>query len=110
MRSAVAAGFGLWAVAGPREALTGRGDPQYRREMAASFGEFGDRVRLGGDPAGAQRLGDQRGAVLGRQQAGGKPGCAVRVDIRAFHDLVLGNGSLPLDVLDRVVARWTATR
>ncbi|CAM5733927.1 hypothetical protein SHIRM173S_13303 [Streptomyces hirsutus] len=31
-------------------------------------------------------------------------------DVRAFHDLVLGNGSLPLDVLDRVVARWTATR
>ncbi|MFI8304067.1 DUF885 domain-containing protein [Streptomyces sp. NPDC085927] len=31
-------------------------------------------------------------------------------DVRAFHDLVLGNGSLPLDVLDRVVARWTANR
>ncbi|MFF4015231.1 DUF885 domain-containing protein [Streptomyces sp. NPDC001843] len=29
-------------------------------------------------------------------------------DIRAFHDLVLGNGALPLDVLDQVVARWTA--
>lgn len=29
-------------------------------------------------------------------------------DIRAFHDLVLGSGSLPLDVLDQVVARWTA--
>ncbi|CAM5679053.1 MULTISPECIES: DUF885 domain-containing protein [Streptomyces] len=28
-------------------------------------------------------------------------------DIRAFHDLVLGGGALPLDVLDQVVARWT---
>ncbi|MFE0456398.1 DUF885 domain-containing protein [Streptomyces sp. NPDC058914] len=31
-------------------------------------------------------------------------------DIRAFHDLVLGHGSLPLDVLDGVVARWTTAR
>ncbi|MFJ3775431.1 DUF885 domain-containing protein [Streptomyces sp. NPDC090075] len=29
-------------------------------------------------------------------------------DIRAFHDLVLGSGALPLDVLDQVVERWTA--
>ncbi|MET8771306.1 DUF885 domain-containing protein, partial [Streptomyces sp. NPDC004658] len=28
-------------------------------------------------------------------------------DIRAFHDLLLGGGALPLDVLDQVVARWT---
>lgn len=31
-------------------------------------------------------------------------------DIRAFHDLVLGSGALPLDVLDKVVARWAAAR
>ncbi|MGC9537120.1 DUF885 domain-containing protein [Streptomyces sp. UG1] len=31
-------------------------------------------------------------------------------DLRAFHDLVLGGGALPLDVLDQVVARWTAAR
>jgi uncharacterized protein (DUF885 family) len=29
-----------------------------------------------------------------------------RFDIRAFHDLVLGGGSLPLSVLDGVVVRW----
>jgi uncharacterized protein (DUF885 family) len=31
-----------------------------------------------------------------------------RFDIRAFHDVVLGNGPLPLSVLDDVVTRWTA--
>jgi uncharacterized protein (DUF885 family) len=30
-----------------------------------------------------------------------------RFDIRAFHDLVLGNGPLPLDVLGDVVAAWS---
>ncbi|MGH8910411.1 MAG: DUF885 domain-containing protein [Egibacteraceae bacterium] len=29
-------------------------------------------------------------------------------DIRAFHDLVLGGGALPMAVLDDVVAEWTA--
>jgi uncharacterized protein (DUF885 family) len=29
-----------------------------------------------------------------------------RFDIRAFHDLVLGGGPLPLSVLDQVVTRW----
>ena len=29
-----------------------------------------------------------------------------RFDIRAFHDLVLGNGPLPLSVLDEVVTEW----
>jgi uncharacterized protein (DUF885 family) len=31
-----------------------------------------------------------------------------RFDIRAFHDLVLGQGPLPLSVLDDVVRRWAA--
>jgi uncharacterized protein (DUF885 family) len=30
-----------------------------------------------------------------------------RFDIRAFHDQVLGNGALPMAVLDEVVTRWT---
>jgi len=33
-----------------------------------------------------------------------------RFDLRAFHDVVLGQGALPLGVLDDVVARWTAER
>ncbi|MDX2223997.1 MAG: DUF885 domain-containing protein [Rhodospirillaceae bacterium] len=31
-------------------------------------------------------------------------------DIRAYHDLVLGSGALPLTVLDEAVADWTARR
>ncbi|WP_033294586.1 DUF885 domain-containing protein [Amycolatopsis jejuensis] len=31
-----------------------------------------------------------------------------RFDIRAFHDVVLGNGNLPLSALDTVVAAWIA--
>ena len=31
-----------------------------------------------------------------------------RFDLRAFHDVVLGQGSLPLGVLDQVVERWLA--
>jgi uncharacterized protein (DUF885 family) len=31
-----------------------------------------------------------------------------RFDIRAFHDQVLGNGALPMAVLDEVITRWAA--
>jgi uncharacterized protein (DUF885 family) len=31
-----------------------------------------------------------------------------RFDLRAFHGVVLGSGALPLPVLDRNIARWTA--
>jgi len=31
-----------------------------------------------------------------------------RFDIRAFHDEVLGQGALPLDVLDARMRRWVA--
>jgi uncharacterized protein (DUF885 family) len=33
-----------------------------------------------------------------------------RFDIRGFHDLVLGNGPLPVSVLGEVVADWVASR
>jgi uncharacterized protein (DUF885 family) len=29
-----------------------------------------------------------------------------RFDIRAFHGVVLGNGAVPLDVLDQIVSGW----
>jgi uncharacterized protein (DUF885 family) len=35
-----------------------------------------------------------------RRKLGGK------FDLRAFHDEVLGNGALPLDVLDSEVSSW----
>ncbi|MCG8926891.1 DUF885 family protein [Lentzea sp. CC55] len=31
-----------------------------------------------------------------------------RFDVRAFHDLVVGSGAVPLSTLDRIVSAWTA--
>lgn len=45
-----------------------------------------------------------------RIRAAAESTLADRFDIRAFHDVVLGNGSLPLAVLAEVVNDWVASR
>ncbi|MFL6121196.1 DUF885 domain-containing protein [Actinophytocola sp.] len=43
-----------------------------------------------------------------RMRAAARQALGDEFDIRAFHDQVLGNGALPLAVLDEVVTRWSA--
>ena len=33
-----------------------------------------------------------------------------KFDIRQFHEVVLGNGSVPLDVLEELVNRWMKSK
>jgi uncharacterized protein (DUF885 family) len=33
-----------------------------------------------------------------------------KFDIRQFHEVVLSNGSVPLDVLEELVARWIKSK
>ncbi|MFB9928259.1 DUF885 domain-containing protein [Amycolatopsis halotolerans] len=47
------------------------------------------------------RLEFQRARAQAQQTLG------ARFDVRAFHDLVLGNGALPLSALSAIVAQWT---
>jgi uncharacterized protein (DUF885 family) len=42
-----------------------------------------------------------------RMRADAESSMGDRFDIRAFHDMVLGSGAVPLETLDRMVATWT---
>ena len=33
-----------------------------------------------------------------------------KFDIRAFHDVILGNGAVPLNILERMVDDWIASQ
>jgi uncharacterized protein (DUF885 family) len=45
-----------------------------------------------------------------RIRASAEQALGARFDIRSFHDTVLGDGPLPLGVLDRVVRNWVAAQ
>jgi uncharacterized protein (DUF885 family) len=43
-----------------------------------------------------------------RLREGAQQELGPRFDVRAFHGAVLGNGAVPLDVLEHLVTRWVA--
>ena len=98
---------------------TGIHELGWSREQAIAYfqGEqrqvgSGDRDRGGplrrdaGPGAGVQerRAGDRLAAAEAERELGS------RFDIRAFHDAVLSQGALPLDILDARVRRWMSER
>ena len=57
-----------------------------------------------------QALGYKMGQLKIRElRAGAEHRLGARFDLRAFHDLVLGQGAVPLDVLERLVASFTGS-
>ncbi len=60
-----------------------------------------------GRPATTYKVGMQKILDL-RQKANAALGD--RFDIKGFHDTVLGGGALPLEILERRVDQWVASR
>jgi uncharacterized protein (DUF885 family) len=73
-------------------------EPQARRDI--------DRYIVMPGQATAYKIGQIEILRL-REEA--RAAMGARFDIRAFHDLVLGGGAVPLDVLRELVRGWSAT-
>ncbi len=89
---------------------TGLHSKQWTREQAIDYGIGASEVEryvVNPGQATAYMIGMLRILAL-RDEARAQLG--TKFDIKAFHDVVLKTGSVPLDVLSDVVRAWTATR